>query len=240
VRRLLLLIQSHSNLFACSATEILWDATLTLAYTFNNTLLDNGPLGINGAGVNYSYSYSGILGQCVTLLSNLSYVQATGLVLLGTSSQAYSLAIWINPTVITNGTIIHVSTLTTGQGSWCMPMLGFTNTGLIGVQGRSGSIVFMTGPAASVNVWTHLAVTYGSSNGLRLWVNGTQYGAASGPYNYTAANTPVTITLGSSLNGAGFCVSSNIMMGQFYGCMDQFQLYSRELSSSDVFSLANI
>ena len=208
-----------------------------MSYSFESTLLDGGPLAINGTGTSFSYG-AGRVNQSLTLLGTTSYVQATGLVLLGTQGQAYSLAIWIKPITTTGGTIIHVSGQTNGLG-WCIPMLGFTNTGYVGVQSWNNGPVSITGPFVTANVWTHLTVTYGPSIGLRLWVNGAQYGGASGGYTYTAANTPVTATLGSSASGTGSCSSGVITMGQYRGNLDEFRLYSRELSSSDVSRLAN-
>ena len=208
-----------------------------MSYSFESTLLDGGSLHINGTGFNVSYS-TGRMNQSLALLSSPSFVQATGLVLLGTQGQAYSLAIWIRPIVTAGGTIIHVSSLATGVG-WCIPMLGLTSTGNIAVQSWNGTVVLLTGPTVIANVWTHLAATYGSTNGLRLWVNGAQYGAASGGYTFMAATVPVTAILGSSYNGIDACRTIAITMGQFYGYLDEFRLYSRELSSGDVSALAN-
>lgn len=224
--------------FNFSAAEILRDATLTVEYTFDNTLIDNGPLGINGTGVGHSFSSTARINRSLALFNNRSYVQATGLVLLGTFSQSYSLSIWIYPTVINRGTIIHVSADISGLG-WCLPMLGFSNASAIITQSWNYGAVTVVGSTARTNVWTHLAVTYSASIGLRLWVNGTQYSSASAPFQYAAASSPVTATLGSSLNGTGLCSSGGINMGQFYCYLDQFSLYSRELSASNVFALAN-
>ncbi len=67
-----------------------------------------------------------------------------------------------------------------------------------------------------------------------------QYGGDVSAYNYTAAGIPVTLTLGSSLNGTGVCSPAGVInMGQYYGYIDEFELYSRELSSTDIFDLAN-
>ncbi|CAF2092653.1 unnamed protein product [Rotaria magnacalcarata] len=134
------------------ATEILSDATQIVAYIFDNTLLDSGPLGINGSGVNYSYTYSGRVCLGLSLSTTVSYAQVQGLVLLGTSGEAYSMTIWSNPIINTVGTIIHVSPTVTG-GSWSMPMLGFTNTGRIGVHGCStGGSILLTEPIVASNV----------------------------------------------------------------------------------------
>ncbi|CAF4243708.1 unnamed protein product [Rotaria socialis] len=222
-----------------NATEVLYDATLTVAYSFNNTLLDDGPMGINGTGINFAYTASGRISTGLTLLTTVSYVQAGGLVLLGTSTRPYSMSIWINPTVITSGNIIHVAPTTTSI-SWSVPMLGFINTGNLGAQGCSPSgSVSLTGPVVPTGTWTHVAITYGNSNGLRLWINGTQFGASSSAYNYTAPGVPVTVTLGASLSSAGPCSSGVIATGQYHGSLDEFQLHSRELSSTDIWNLAN-
>lgn len=222
-----------------SSAEILREAALTVSLTFDNTLVDSGPLGINGTGSNFSYIASGRHNQSLSLFGTLSYVRTAGLVLLGTSGQAYSIAIWVNPTVITSGTIVHVSSTESGAPGWCIPVLGFSSTGRIGGHSWNGGIVPLVGPFAVANMWTHVVLTYGSTNGIRLWVNGTQYGSASGAFTYAAAGVPVIATLGSSLSGTGVCATSVITMGQYRGYMDDFQLYSRELSATEISALAN-
>ena len=221
-----------------SATEILREATLTIDYSFDNgDLLDDGPLGINGTGSNHTFNNSCRINQCLALLNNQSYVQAAGLVLLGTSGQSYSFSIWIKPIITNHGTIIHVSGTSDGL-AWCIPMLGFTNSSQIRVQSWKGNSVSLSGPVITANVWTHIAVTYSSSDRLRLWINGTQYGSSSSGFNYSAANTSVFVTIGSSLSGTT-CGSGTIKKGQYFGYIDEFKLYSRELSSTDISNLAN-
>ena len=222
-----------------SAAEILRDATLTIEYTFDNqSLVDSGPLRINGTGSNYIFTNTGRVNYSLSLSVNQSYVQATGLVLLGTNNQPHSFSLWIKPTNISGGTIIHVSRFVTGDG-WCFPLLGFSNSSNLIVQSWNGSSIVLIGPVVIINVWTHIAITYLNSNGLRLWINGNQYGSNSVPFNYVTPNFPVVVTIGSSLDGQNSCSSGGIEMGQYFGEIDEFQLYSRELSSSDINSLAN-
>ncbi|CAF1367151.1 unnamed protein product [Rotaria magnacalcarata] len=193
---------------AKNATEILSDATQIVAYIFDNTLLDSGPLGINGSGVNYSYTYSGRVCLGLSLSTTASYAQVQGLVLLGTSGEAYSMAIWSNPIINTVGTIIHVSATVTG-GIWSMPMLGFTNTGRIGVHGCStGGSILLTEPIVASNV-------------------------------YTTADVAVIITFGSSVSSSGACSSGIINSEKYRGSLDEFRLFSRERFWSDVWDLAN-
>lgn len=101
-----------------SATEKLREGTLTVAFKFDNTIIDDGPLGVNGTGISVSYA-TGRVNRSLSLSINPTYVQVSGPVLLGTSAQAYSFAIWIKPTTVNGGTIVHVSSLVNGMG-WCI------------------------------------------------------------------------------------------------------------------------
>ncbi len=194
---------------------------------------------INVTNTNAAFSSSGHVHQCLSLLNNPSYVTATGLVLLGTINQGYSISVWIKPLVTKNATVVHVAALPAGFGAWCIPMLGFSSGGAIVAESWNGTSVSVFGPVVTPNVWTYVAVTYSLPNGLRIWINGSQYGSASAPFNYIAANAPVIVTLGNSLGGTNSCVTSGIIMGQYHGYMDEFKLFSRELSAADITNLAN-
>ena len=221
-----------------SAAEVLREATLTVAYSFENvSLLDDGPLGINGTGLNFGFDTSCRVNICVSLINSPSYIQAAGLVLLGTSRQAHSFALWIKPTVVNQGTIIHLSQNSTGLG-WCFPLVGFTSSSAIHAQYWNGSSINRPGPTITANVWTHVATTYSTTNGLRLWINGVQYGTSTGAFSYTAPNAPIFVTIGSPINGQT-CPSGAINQGEYSGYVDEFQLYSRELSSTNILNLAN-
>ncbi|CAF1377781.1 unnamed protein product [Didymodactylos carnosus] len=222
---------------AKNATEILNDATLTAYYSFDGGLyLDSGPLWINGTGVSVNRT-TGRVNQALSFATSSSYFQATGFTLLGTVNQSFSIALWIKPTTVSGGaTIVHTSGLTTRTG-WCIPMIGLSSSGNVITQNWNNGLVSVTGPVLSVNVWTHIVETYSFTNGVRMYVNGALYGATTS-FSYYASGTPNTITLGNPLSGSA-CASSPVLPGQFYGAMDEFRLYSRELNSTDVYSLAH-
>ena len=231
---------SNSSIFSASAAEVLRDATLTVSYTFNDTLVDDGPLGINGTGANVQYFNSGRVDAALDVSNNPSFVQASGLVYLGTDGHPYSIALWIRPTIVTSGTIIHVSP-SSGATTWSMPMLGFLSTGQIRAQacGSSGA-VNLTGSIPFVGAWTHVAITYSQSTRFRLWINGTQVASSASSFVSSTIDAPVTITLGASpLASAGSCVTAGIVTGQYSGLIDEFQLYSRELTAAEILTLAS-
>ena len=227
---------------AKNATEVLRDATLTAYLSFDgNTLLDSGPLSINGIGANFAYITPGRLNAALTLLGPSSYVQITGLRRIGTNNWPYSVAIWIYPTSLAGGTIMHLSSRTDGAqtNAWCLPIMGLTSSGQIAINSWNGGNIPVTGPTVPLNAWTHVVGTYSQTNGERLYVNGTLRSSASG-YNFAAGTVPMTITLGSSLLGTGVCNTGTIQMGRFYGWLDEFYVYARELTATEVAAHANV
>lgn len=177
----------------------------------------------------------------VSLQNSSSYVQITGLRRIGTNNWPYSVAIWIKPTSLAGGTIMHLSSRTDGAqtSGWCLPIMGLTSSGQIAINSWSGANVPLNGPLMVLNTWTHIVGTYSPNNGERLYVNGTLI-ASVGAYSFGAGGVPMTITLGSSLLGVGVCNTGTIQMGRFYGSLDEFYVYARELTASEVATLANV
>ena len=166
-------------------------------------------------------------------------MEAAGLVYLGTDSYPFSVAIWIRPNTVAGGTIAHLSRTLAGA-PWSMPILGFTNAGNIAAQVcATNSSVSLTGTTLSVGVCTHVAITYSPSNRLRLWINGTQTTVSPSNFASSTIDEPVTMRFGASAGSAGVCAAGAISMGQYAGLLDEFRLYSRELSAADITNLAN-
>ncbi|CAF1106760.1 unnamed protein product [Adineta steineri] len=204
-----------------SASEILTDATLTTWHSFDSIpLQDSGPLGL------------------ITTTNNVTL--ATGkiqsFVLLGISNHSYSIALCVKRTSTGGGTLVHLSTQTNGQG-WCVTLLGFRSTGEIVATNWASSGKEVVGPVLPINIWTHVASTFSTMNGLRFYINGI-YSAGTGVMNYGAAQQTVILTLGNPIAG-GSCNSMSIKTGIYSGYFDEFRVYSRELSVADVYTLAN-
>ena len=218
-----------------TSAEILDGATLTLHFSFDNgSLYDSGPLRLDGSLFGTTSVVTGRVGDALQFGVSLdSYFRVGGLVLLGISNQSYSMSIWMKPNVIDNSTIIHVSSRSNGSG-WCLEMLGLRSSGQLIARSYSGTLVSVTGPILSANSWTHVAMTYNRSNGLRLYVNGTLYNSSI-PFAYYGSGSPNYLFLGSSLNMT-FCSGAS---GQYVGILDEFRVYSRELTAYDVYTLSH-
>ncbi|CAF0713063.1 unnamed protein product [Adineta steineri] len=116
--------------------------------------------------------------------------------------------------------------------------MGLTSSGQITIDSWNSSNVPLTGPQAPLNTWTHVVTTYSPTSGLKLYINGTLWSSV-GAYTFAAGSIPMTITLGNSLLGTSTCNTATIQMGQFYGSIDEFYVYARELTTSEVTALAN-
>ncbi|CAF4133710.1 unnamed protein product, partial [Adineta steineri] len=143
------------------------------------------------------------------------------------------MSLWVQRTSTGEGTLVHYSTETDGHG-WCTVLIGFSSAGnIIATAWAPDNQV--TGPVLSINTWTHIATTYSPTNGLILYVNGASVGS-TGAQSNDAPSEVVILTLGNSLSG-GECSSQSIATGTFYGYLDEFRVYSRELSATEIYAL---
>ncbi|CAF1225486.1 unnamed protein product [Adineta steineri] len=224
---------------AKTASEILTDATLAGYYSFDDgSYYDLGPLKINGTGVGLS-STAGYVNQSILFNVSGAYFQAGAFTSLGVSGQSYSISLWVNKALSSSGggTLVHVSGSSNGT-LWCIPMLGLSSSDEIIGQSWNLSMVAIQGPILQLGVWTHIVTSYSMDNGVRLWINGTLIGSSI-PFTYSASSLPDWITVGTTFSAAVPCAHGNVAVGQFYGMIDELRIYSRELTSSDVYALAN-
>ena len=220
-----------------NASEILDDASLVVYFRFlsSTPTLDSGPNYINGTLSGGAVSTaSGIVNQAINFPTAGSYFQVNGLVLLGTSTWSFSLSLWFRITSLSGGgTIAHLSSATNG-GGWCIGFIGLLSNGTVRIQIFNGvANVGVSGPQISTGGWNHIVYTYSSTNGIRLYSNGTLFGSLA--LTYSASGAANSLTFGNPIAGGG--CGSQFPNQQFYGSIDEIRLYSRELTTSDVSQL---
>ncbi|CAF0899229.1 unnamed protein product [Rotaria sordida] len=220
---------------AKSASEILVDASVVVYFSFDGSTLtqDMGPNQLNGS-LSNAISVIGKVGLGLAFSGSSSYLQIYGFYQLGRSSQSFSFALWIYPYSVTGGTLIHKSTAQYTTGSWCQDMMGLTYIGQIAFHTNGGGRQ-ITGPLISTLEWTHIVYTYSSTNGQIMYINGVQY-AATGSMSFSSSGTIDWLTVGHNIVG---CSPSPISGGAFFGIIDEFYVYRRELSATEVYTLAN-
>lgn len=236
-----------------TACEIYNDASLTAYFPFNaiDTFNDYGINFFNGISYGTTTVSRGYSGQALNFSSNLSYFQAECFPSIETTDPPFTFSLWVNPaTSVGVGSLIHVSSLQSGNGTYCYDLLGFTSLGELVAQWMptATQVFSVKGPILPSNEWSHVVVVFEPKNGMRLYVNGLLSAVSS---SVTAISTypftdPQFITLGN--NGPfGPYVSLTcrngtipIASGAFVGTIDEFRIYNRDLTSQEICVLANL
>ncbi|CAF1129371.1 unnamed protein product [Rotaria sordida] len=238
---------------AKSASEISDDATLMFYYSFDlpYPFYGNGLTFLNNTAYwSYFITYSNYLSVATTsgrvnqgirtITTSAGFQMCCFYPMANFNNKPYTFAVWIYPTSIAGGSIVHVSYYhsNSGSGTNCYghDVLALTSSGQILAQlYQSSSYPSYIGRRLSINTWTHVACTYSSSNGLILYVNGVQEGSVSAS-TYGYCGYPFFVTLGYSWNVAYGCSSGT----SFQGSLDEFYTYRRELSATEILALASV
>jgi hypothetical protein len=225
---------------AKAASEVLRDASLMAYYSFDlpNPTADNGPNGLNGTSLNTT-TVSGRVNYAIRFITSSAYFQSYGFYQFPygvINSKPFSVSLWINPASISSSTIVQMFG-TSINNATCTNFLGTyaaaTVAAQITVVSSNSGPSLLTGPFVTANTWTHISITYSSTNGYSLYVNGTIYGA-TGSWSTTSTNSLAYLFL--SYYTPCIIGSSNIA---YYGSIDEVYIHNRELTQSDVTSLAN-
>ncbi|CAF3543909.1 unnamed protein product [Rotaria sp. Silwood1] len=225
-----------------SSTEILRDASLMAYYSFDtpSPTIDSGPNGLNGSSTN-TVIVTGRVNQAMSFLgsSSSSYFRAYGFYQIpqGTiNGKSFSIALWINPSTISSFSIIQTISASSNLYQ-CENLLGiYSSNGLVGqlfVSSSYNGPSLMTGPFIEHNTWTHISLTYSSSNGYTLYANGVRFGA-TGSVSFSASGTFAQLYIGYGLS----CYYGSIDTA-YQGSIDELYIYNRELSQTEVTELAN-
>ncbi|CAF1257524.1 unnamed protein product [Didymodactylos carnosus] len=224
---------------AKSSSELLTTATLIFYFSFDlpSPYYDNGPNGLNSTNYAGLSSVSGRVNQGIQLTTSTSFFQMYGFYGIGLlSNSPFTFAVWINPTSINGGIIVHISS--TQNGYWSQQdILSLTYSGQIMTQIQSSNSYYpsVIGPFISLNTWTHVACTFSTTLGLTLYVNGNSKGSSGAISAYSNSGGIMYVTLGYNFGQT----VTNIASLPFQGAFDEFYTYKRELSASEVSSLAN-
>lgn len=120
--------------------------------------------------------------------------------------------------------------------------MGFSSTGaIIGqVLTTSGIVATVTGPILPISstAWVPIVQTWSTTNGLKLYFNGTLVSSMTASTFLGSGRTPNYLTLGGCLSGCGVCPSGQIGASSSYtGGLDDVRVYLRELTATDVCAL---
>ena len=169
--------------------------------------------GVNGNAVNLTSGYASLPAGIVSTLGN------------------FTIATWIKPSSIDSWSRLFDFGTSTSNYMFFTPKAGDSSLPRFAITTGSGEQRINSSVAISTNVWTHIAITL-SGNTATLYINGVVAGA----------NTSMTLwpaSLGSTTqNYIGKSQYSSDPT--FKGAVDDFRIYERALSASEVGTLANV
>jgi hypothetical protein len=121
-------------------------------------------------------------------------------------------------------------------------MIGFSNTGLLTIQTLSSNGTYaasLINGTLPLNIWTHVSMTYSTTNGIQLFVNGSLVNINNTYIDYSASGEFCTIVVGTCLQ-PNTCAAyeTKIVPSQFEGMVDELKIFSRELSANEIEQLA--
>ncbi|UJR18136.1 hypothetical protein I4U23_005036 [Adineta vaga] len=222
-----------------SPCEIYLNAILFCYFPFDSALglLDSGPNYLNAINSN-GISTIGRVNQGIEFSLLLSYIMINGVNILNTVNNSFTISMWIKPFNLTSGgTLLHTSTQSDGN---CYALWGLTSSGsfVMNFIDSSNNInpIIISSLSIPINQWTHIVQVVNSSNENYLFLNGNLISSISSSISQAIGSY---VFLGASPNNTSFCQSGSISMGQFYGIIDEFYVFAKALTSTDIFRLAN-
>ncbi|MFA6077781.1 MAG: LamG domain-containing protein [Candidatus Paceibacterota bacterium] len=198
----------------------------------SNTAYDRSGQGNNATLVSFSTTSSpatGKLGQGLKFNGVSTYLNTPAMAFLGQASATFSVSVWVKPRVV-GGTIIHNMNESVG---W--------STGLIGFHlGKLSYNIYANGFADSPNTavagrWLLVSFTRDGVTGVnKLYENGVLVKTTTTGYSPSGGSHKFTL---------GRFVADCCQMdspGWFDGVMDDYRLYNRVLSDTEVKQLYNM
>jgi hypothetical protein len=119
--------------------------------------------------------------------------------------------------------------------------LGFASNGSIVAQILTSSATVVTAVGSILPVsssWIPVVQTWSSANGLKLYVSNALVSSVAASTFLVSGTTPNYLMLGNCLSGCSGCSRGSIgTPGPFTGAIDDWRIYNRELTSTDVCTL---
>ena len=198
-------------------------------------MADVGPNSLPSTLQNVDFVSTGHLSGAISFNNSSSFLQITDLIELGIPNKPFSISLWIRPYSLA-GTVVFVENGTIGN-LWCISFVGFSNNGSLVAQMWNGTVRSIFGPVLSTSsVWYHIVQTWSPTNRFRLYVDDVLVGSDTLATVYLANSTPMKVKLGNRPNNS--CIAGKIgPQLAFHGDIDDFRIYSRELTTDDIYVL---
>lgn len=183
----------------------------------------------NGTVTNATLTASGILGSAYSLDGTADYITASPPSTLFDGQSQFSVSCWVKPTTVSSYKCIACNRTNTDIKHWVL----YRNSGTLGfdIYGSVSSFGTTSSIGLSAGSWHHIVGTY-NSGVSKLYVNGV-FGGSSTSGTITTMGTlgSTTLRIGRNTESAG--------TQDFNGIVDEFGIWKRELTSTEVTNLYN-
>ena len=207
--------------------QVLGDSSCIATYRFENDEVDLSG-NYDGTGTEIQYA-AGRYGQAASFNGSASKVDIGS---LGTTFQNnFSFSLWFNLDTIASSSIAAL--FSTFEDYYCYAFIRDSDKKVeVRVENAStGYVIKSTSTFGTYGVWHHLAVTKSSSDGLKIYINGS------------LENTDGTATVDlKTINGDNLIGAYNSgSLEQYYldGKIDQVRIFNKAISASEVTTLYN-
>ena len=174
---------------------------------------------------------SGKIGSANGVFDGSTYATANGLRSTISGASALSISCWINPTDITDSTMLGAWHGSLSNSEVLLYSIQGTNKLNASIKDGSNNRAFISSASISANEWTHAVMTYdGSNQKVKLYING----ALDSEHT---SNVPST--LNSSSNVPIIIGAHSALVNFFAGAMNQLLVYSDVLSLTEIQTLYN-
>jgi len=223
-------IYQGSNLvYTAASTSLISLADLQFYFPFNGTVTDDSGNANTTTQVSTTFGTGKFGDAAVINAQNANSTILTSKV-WGTAN-AYSLAAWVNLVSLTGD-----NQIITRDASFLIPRCWqFRSVSgqlqLIRFNASGGVVANFSSGASTISagVWIHVAATFDTTNGSKLYINGVQVGSDN---NLTANNDT------ASKIGIGTSGDPNVVSGPLNGSIDEAIMYSRALTAGEITTLA--
>lgn len=170
-------------------------------------------------------TYNSANGGCLTM--NGGYVQTPQMPLSGSSTNPWTMGMWVAPSGF-SGNLVSMSSVSP-VGSWNMPPISSTGSKFYAKvwQGNSGATNRLASSTYTTGNWYYVVLVFDQINATqRLYVNGVQVDSQTN-VSYSPSGVDNFLYLGQANPGAD-------NTGTFYGYIGNFHYYNKALSADEI------
>ncbi len=121
-------------------------------------------------------------------------------------------------------------------------MIGFSIDEYLTIQTLGSNGIYATSlinKTLPLNIWSYVSMTYSTTDGIQLFVNGALVNMNNDSTDYLASGEFSTIIIGTCPQPNVCAVGqTKIVPVQFRGIIDELKIFSRQLSASEIYQLA--